>query len=582
MTQTQDGHASTAPELKQAVLAALLAAKDANREVTAVEIRQAQMVLDYRYSERTLWRWVRRGEVPSRRGEAWTPTKEQQELLMVWGTVTEVRRQLAKDGDVGVCVRTMQRGFQAEVGTVDRTFARSGYDKAHAMTPTSAMPLRAVNDEWSMDDTQLPVWCIMPGGEVAKPPFQGIRDAGSRAILGFNVTPYVFNTEDAVENIAKAVAGYTNENGVFVGGKPRAMRTDRGSIFVARATGLGLVAAAIERRYSEAYAPQGNGGIERWHRTFKALFRDLPGYDWADFKRGDRRKIHAAPPKADLPYFEEVVVAAAERVRWYNNDRVHSSHGMTPMQCWERDVAANPDLVRRADPVALRAAMQQHVTRKLNRRRIEHDKKVYNLHPQSVHDPDESSTTIDARAKAIRANEGHDVDVRFLHSRVEFVSVYTLAGQYLGDAVWDKIQTVEQAGETANARREHVKTMNASVDRIAEANAAGIAVRKAEARAEIGLHEHDQYDVCDEECDVDCTDHGSAESEATPGRKHRTSKAGGSRAKTKRTAKAPPADREPTPSERRAQQRRDDAARVQAEADAHLAARKATRTDGGR
>lgn len=498
MTGARGVH-DVSPELRDSVLAALLAMKDNEGAVPASAVREARAVLGYAYTERTIWRWIQRREVPRWRRSAWTPKPEYREELLRCGSVEELHHQLVEVQRIeSVSVRTMQRAFQREFGTVAMTFIRSGYDAAHAKTPTTNMPVGDINEEWSMDDTQIPVWCILPGGEIAKPQLQAIRDRSSRLILTYVVSPYVMNTEDAVENIANAVSGRTTSNGVFVGGKPRALRTDRGSNFIHTATSLGLIAQKIDRRYSAPYEPQGNGAHERWHRTIKSWFKRVEGFDWSDYKKGDRRKAHEPPAVDQLVFFEELVAVAARKVHEYNTERVHSALGMTPEEYWERQALAEPESVQRADTVAIRAAMRQTMQRHLTRRRIQWENRFYNLHPQSVHEADEDPSVIERRLKRIRDAEGKEVAVRYLTNRVEYLSVYTLKGEYLGDAVWDKIQTREQAAETSAERREHVKTMKADMEALAIADAEGVAKRAAAAReASDGLDHYDQYDEHD-------------------------------------------------------------------------------------
>ena len=538
------------PELKNAVLSALLQTKEERGEVPAADVRDAVKVLGC--SERTVWRWLQKGRAPTHTRERWEPNESYRRLLLRHGgSIADLRETLVDEGKEKVSARTMQRAFAREYAATYLTFTRQGFKAADAMLPTSAMPDLAINDEWSMDDTQLPVWCILPDGQVGKAQMQGIMDGCSRFILSLNVSPYIFDTEDAVENLASAMAGHYTENGVFIGGKPRALRTDRGSIFVAEATSLGLVAEKIARKYSHPYTPQQNGKIERWHR-WKRVFKKLPGYDWSAFKQGDPRKAAVAPPADQLLTYAELVIAVAREVHKYNTKRVHSAHKMTPQECWEHEVAANPDVVRRADGVALRAAMRQTGTRVLRRRRIDWETRTYNVHPQSVQDPNEDAEVIKRRRRLIDAAEGKKVTFRFLHGRFDYVSVYNARNEYLGDAVWDKIQTVAQAGETAQTRRGHIKTMTLDLERIAKLDAEAVAANRARVVAELAAEGSD-YRHYDDDNDEDA----SVPAPGTPGdSSHRKS----------RTAKKKPVKRKagsstaPTPAQRAAEQRRKDAA----------------------
>ncbi|NYD40025.1 DDE-type integrase/transposase/recombinase [Nocardioides panaciterrulae] len=511
--------------MKNAVVTALLRTKEERGEVSAADVRDAVRVLGC--SERTVWRWVQRGGVPASQRKRWEPDPEYRTLLMRHGgSIADLRNSLAAAGKETVSTRTMQRAFAREYPTALLTFARQGYDAAAAQLPTSRMPDLEVNEEWSMDDTQLPVWCVLPSGRVGKAQMQGIIDGCTRYILSVVVSPYTFRTDDAVENLATAMAGHYTEDGVFIGGKPQALRTDRGSIFVTRATSMGLVTEKIARRYSAPYTPQQNGKIERWHR-YKSVFKHLPGFDWSDYKQGDRRK-KVEPPAADgLLTFEELAVEVLKAVRHYNTQRVHSAHGLTPQDCWEREVSLNPDLVRQVDGVALRASMRQEDARMLRRRRIEWDNRTYNLHPQSVQDSDEDELAIERRRALIDAAEQSKVTFRYLPDRYQYVSVYNGRGEYLGDAVWDKYQSVAQAGETAQTRRRHINTMTAHLEEIAKRDLIAIAARRQMVLDELEAEraDHRQYDAPENEPDIVDASEAEPGTPADPGgRKSRTAK----------------------------------------------------------
>lgn len=471
-------------ETKRAVLNMALAHKSVAREVPNRVVRDAAATCGV--SPRTVRRWIATEQVPDGSRTHWTPTDDQVKRLLAdfGGSVRGYRLALVEAGEEVPSLSTMQRGFRDHVPTVHRVWARSGYQSAKQLLPTMNSPERQVNDEWSMDDSLLPVWCRMPDGTVGKVWMQALREASSRYILATTYSPAPFNAESAVETIASAIQGHYLDDGVFVGGKPRALRSDRGSNFVAEATSLGLIAADIERRYSGSYEPQQNGGIERYHRTIKDLTRDLPGYDRTAYKKGDPRKAAQPPNAVDLMFYEEVVGAMQKRVHRYNNVLVHSAHGRTPAAEWTRQVTEDPTLVERADDTSIRAAMRQTGKRVLRRRRIEWADHFYALHPYSVQEFE--SGTFDAdevehREHRIAAFEGRKVVLRFLHGRVEYLSVYTEQGEYLGDAVREDLQTVEQAAETKKERRKHIKTMRDTLDDIAKNDAAAIALRREEA-----------------------------------------------------------------------------------------------------
>ena len=139
---------------------------------------------------------------------------------------------------------------------------------------------------------------------------------------------------------------------------------------------------------------------------------------------------------------------------------------------------------------------------------------------------------------------------RFLHGRFDYVSVYNARNEYLGDAVWDKIQTVAQAGETAQTRRGHIKTMTLDLERIAELDAEAVAANRARVLAELAAEGSDYRHYDDDE-------DAPVPAPGTPG---------GTSHRKSRTAKKKPVKRKagsagtPTPAQRAAEQRRKDAA----------------------
>lgn len=469
-----------APELEAAILGRLFTQKQTKGTVPNRDVTQAAMLLGLH--PRSVRRRIQDRDKPSTPRCAWQPSEDLlQRLLDHGGSVAALHRTLTIEGAVTVTVRTMQRGFDQYVATSMVKFARGGFAAAQQCLPTMAMPPVGINDEWAMDDALVPVWCVMPDGTVGKPWMQTVIDAGSRFVLAQSVKPHPFNTEDAVETLACAMRGHHLEDGTFVGGQPRSIRTDRGSTFINRAVTIGLIEHDIVRSFSEAYTPQQNGKIERWHRTIKSMFADIVGYDRSHQHQIDPRRDPVPPPAEDCMSLEELIVEIQTRVRRYNHDLVHSALDMTPAQFWVTQVTQEPGLVSTANVQAIRASMVQETERTLTRRRVKFNKKHYALHPHEVgtddHDPDE----ISVRRNLIDATEGKAVRVRYLSGRIEHVSVYTLAGVYLGDAVWETLQTPEQAGETTAARRRAVTTMNTSLENIAQREAAALAVRREQA-----------------------------------------------------------------------------------------------------
>ena len=96
------------PEMKDAVLTALLRAKAEDGHVSAADVRNAVAVLGC--SERTVWRWVKQGRLPARERQRWEPNPDYKTMLMRnGGSIADLRESLVNEGKETVSARTMQR-----------------------------------------------------------------------------------------------------------------------------------------------------------------------------------------------------------------------------------------------------------------------------------------------------------------------------------------------------------------------------------------------------------------------------------------------------------------------------------------
>ena len=78
-------------------------------------------------SERTMWRWIARGDPPSRSQSGVVPSERAVELLLAWrGNVAAVRRQLQDEGEEVPSLRTLGRAFERGLSPAQRDFARRG------------------------------------------------------------------------------------------------------------------------------------------------------------------------------------------------------------------------------------------------------------------------------------------------------------------------------------------------------------------------------------------------------------------------------------------------------------------------
>jgi putative transposase len=260
-------------EMEAAVLATLLKIRARDGYVTNADVRRAAAVLEC--TTRRIRRAIARGYVRQQRTR-WNPDEDlTSRLIRGRGSVAGIHQELTDAGQAPqVSVRTMQRWFANHYDQRLLAGARGGEAAFRAVLPTFDRVALHRNDEWAIDHTLLPVW-VVHEGNVIKPWMTTVLDAATRMVMAVTITPAVPTTEESVETIAVAAEGFRTEDGVRVGGRPLTLHSDRGGDLVTRALTLGLAGEGIQRSFTEAYTPQQNGKIERWHRTIKGRVRPL-------------------------------------------------------------------------------------------------------------------------------------------------------------------------------------------------------------------------------------------------------------------------------------------------------------------
>ena len=78
-------------------------------------------------SERTMWRWIARGDLLVRGSRGVLASERAVELLLQWrGNVAAVHRQLLAEGETVPCRQTLGRAFERALSPIERDFARRG------------------------------------------------------------------------------------------------------------------------------------------------------------------------------------------------------------------------------------------------------------------------------------------------------------------------------------------------------------------------------------------------------------------------------------------------------------------------
>jgi transposase InsO family protein len=473
-----------APELEASVLTTLLRRKKETGFVSNKDVQNAASVLGC--STRRIRRMIERGYVRARRSP-WKPDADlTMRLVRHKGSVAQMHKVLCEQKkDPGVSPRTMQRYFATQYDQRLLAGARGGYKAMLATLPTLERHTLRRNEEWAIDHTQLPVWVRLADGTIVKPWMTTIIDAATRMIMAFTISPQNPTTEESVETVALAVEGFTTEDGIFVGGQPETLHSDRGSDLVTHAMTLGLIVHGTARSFSEAYTPQQNGKIERWHRTLKdEILPLILGYDRSDWVPNDPR-VEPTPvlnPAGILP-IEALWPEIAKPLRAYNFERFHRALDKTPFQAWCDQEQQTP--ITRVDPQAIRASMTQHLDRTVRRARVQWEKRFYQLPNTRVpegRDPETGETRFGEQLWKQRL-EGKPVQMRFLPTRIEYVEVYTTYGEYVGQATWTNLLDASESAQALADRRKAIRTMRTSLADIAKAEAEAKQAMKDEATA---------------------------------------------------------------------------------------------------
>ncbi|WP_147252306.1 DDE-type integrase/transposase/recombinase [Blastococcus sp. TF02A-30] len=469
---------AASPELEESVLSTLLRLKEQWGFVSNRDVQRAAIALNC--STRRIRRMIERGYVRAPRAP-WRPDADLTvHLVRHKGSVAQMHKALCRKGqDPGVSVRTMQRYFAAEFDQRLLCGARGGYQALRDSLPTTERRALARNEEWSIDHTLLPIWVVMPDGGVRKPWMTTVLDSATRMVMAFTIGPRTPSTEESAETLAAAMEGYTTAEGVFVGGRPESLHSDRGGDLVTHALTLGLIREGVNRSFTEAYSPHQNGKIERWHRTIKNEYLPaLPGFDRSTYVPNDPRKDAQPLSPEGLLSLAGLQAEVVRSFREYNFDRSHSGiNGKTPFEEW----ASQSNPIERADAQAIRASMLQEESRVVTRGRVQWERRFYSLTadervPAGV-DTDTGEVLFGDSWKSVV--EGKRVLVRHLPSRLEFVEVYTTNGEYVGRAHWTQMLDAEEAAKASNERRQAFRTMRTSLEEIARADAEAAAKHNA-------------------------------------------------------------------------------------------------------
>lgn len=273
------------------------------------------------------------------------------------------------------------KAFQRRVSEWDpalRACAKGGFRAmvAHQFFNVEHIPHKGY--AYGTDHTALGIQ-VLPerGTKPIWPWLSFIMDLHTRLVIAWQLTAHVPNSTDDIDLLLEAIDGWYTEDGVFVGGKPGFLRTDRGGDYISEALSRNLIALDIGRQFTAPYSSHQNGRVERLNGTIDTNFSPtVPGFFPGGEDAYNRRALKTPINPASLVGMEGLDRRMGDFFAEYNNTPHSALNGATPLEAWLED----PRVVEKADKDTIVAAMTPRETRTLNKYGIEVRNAIYS-HP---------------------------------------------------------------------------------------------------------------------------------------------------------------------------------------------------------
>lgn len=295
------------------------------------------------------------------------------------GVASKAWEALRKSG--GIPADMGYKAFERRVNEWDpaiRACAKGGYRAMvkHQFFNIEHIPYKGY--AYGSDHTALPIMVIpMRGTKPVWPWLTTLIDFKTRVVLAYKLTIHTPTTEDSLDVFLEGVYGWFTNDGVFVGGKPNFLRTDRGGDYLSHLLSKNLIDLSIGRQFTEPYSSWQNGRTEALNGTIDEDFAPtVPGFHPGGEAEYTRRVLKTPIQPASLLTLETLDRRLGDWFGDYNN-RVHSKlNGLTPLQAW----AADSHQTERATNATVVNAMTTRETRTLNHYGIESRSAFYS-HP---------------------------------------------------------------------------------------------------------------------------------------------------------------------------------------------------------
>lgn len=232
---------------------------------------------------------------------------------------------------------------------------------------------------FGMDHTQLAVR-VLPDqrGEADFPWLTTCYDLNSGVTLAYRLTLGNPNQQTVLDVLAEAVRGFYTDDGMFVGGKPEYLRTDRGADFISKAVTKHLLNLDVQRQLTKPYHSWQNGRKERHHREIDTKFApDMPGFIDGGADTYSRRTGGLTLPERSLIRLSTLDRRLGEWFDKQNRTPRKSRSNKSPYDLWRESDAEHGVPVVRASHDEIVYAMSHRETRNLHHYGVESRKHRY-------------------------------------------------------------------------------------------------------------------------------------------------------------------------------------------------------------
>ena len=282
-------------------------------------------------SERTVWRWARKGASQARDRYQLSP-QDVDALVDAGGNISAAWRARLAEGASVPSLRTYQSAFGRQLLSGQRAALVQGDEGRRRHEIHLRWEPEHRNAVWEADHKELPVLVLPPRGLRPQKPWVTLfLDGFSRAVMG-----WALSLQPSAASVLAALRMallQDSDQGPFCG-IPDVLRIDNGLEFAAES--LHTAAAVLGFRVTTLppYTPHLRGKVERYHRTIDEAFAAGMPLHTAGPRAADGR-LYGPGSAMTLTLFAHQF---AVWVRQYNLETPHAGlNGQTPCDRWSTD-----------------------------------------------------------------------------------------------------------------------------------------------------------------------------------------------------------------------------------------------------